>query len=85
MADESRRIRLRARWKRREDDFVKDRKQVAMETAEPMQPLQDGALAAAVGGVGYASIQCKKCGKAFADMEAYRKHVETGCKTVKTR
>ena len=42
--------------------------------------LTDEALTKAAGGVGYSAIQCKKCGKSFADMEQYRLHVEAGCR-----
>lgn len=39
------------------------------------QSLTDDDMAAASGGVGYSSIECKKCGKTFANMDAYRAHI----------
>lgn len=38
--------------------------------------LSDGDLHHASGGVGYSSIQCKKCGKVFTDIAQYSKHIE---------
>lgn len=52
----------------------------AQEGGASAQRLTDEALTQASGGVGYTSVLCKKCGKAFSDMEQYRMHVEAGCK-----
>lgn len=48
---------------------------------EPRQArlLADDEVAQASGGVGYSSIQCRKCGKFFADLDQYGKHIEAGC------
>lgn len=47
-----------------------------MQSKEALRSLEDDDLTRVSGGVGYSSIQCKRCGKTFADMEQYRKHVE---------
>ena len=54
------------------------RVRVEPKQAQPAQRLTDEDLSQAAGGAGYTSIRCKKCGKEFADLDEYRKHIEKG-------
>ena len=41
------------------------------------QPLTEADLTNVSGGVGYASVKCKQCGKTFSDLDAYQRHIMT--------